>query len=405
MNYRSHSTPLRRGAPRAAALLPAYLLAVFWLLSLAKVGPAEAQSQAAVGRIWGSDVTVTGTTTRSSGRASGVPVLSGDVVTVHSGDGRIDLTNGAAIGICGPAQFTMLESDGAITAALQFGRLHILVSGTTPFSVYTPFFQVTPLSIDSGPRDTTVGLDPSGRFCVRATRGGVSLNQQLTGESVTVPQPREIFLEGGSIKPLRKVGAACSCDVAIAQAPQSSSFPNPSQQPIPAPSSTPNPAAGTGASPPASAPGTPGQPAKPQANKTGKPRPEVSNTQSDELGSGSRPPGEEVAREFGVPNQQPSSPFSAASTFTAAPPAEWRVLMPPLTFDAKSPTPPSDPPIASVLLVREVRIQPEVLFHGHVSTAELEQQEKIHIAPASPVPVKEGFWSKLKHLFTSRSGS
>jgi hypothetical protein len=402
MNSRSHSTPLRRGAHRAAALLPAYLLAALWLLCLAKVGPAEAQSQPAVGRIWGSDVTVTGATTRSSGRASGVPVFSGDVVTVHSGDGRMDLTDGAAIGICGPAQFTMLESEGAITAALQFGRLHVLVSGTTPFSVYTPFFQVTPLSIDSGTRDATVGLDPSGRFCVRATRGGVSLNQQLTGESLTVPEPREIFLEGGSIKPLRQATAACSCDVAIAQVPPASSFPNLPQQPSGAASSTPNPAAG--ASPPVASPAAPAQPAKPQANKSARPKPEASNTQSDESGSASRPPSEEeVSREVGVPGEQQSSPSGVASTSAATPPPEWRALLPPLTFDAKSPAAPPDPPVASVFLAREVHVHAEVLFHGRVTTAEVKQQEKTHIAPASPVPVRVGFWSKLKHLFNSSS--
>jgi hypothetical protein len=397
MNSRSHCKPPRRDVAR----LLACLLAALWILCLAMVGPAEAQSQPAVGRIWGSDVTVTGVTTRSSGRAAGVPVLSGDVVTVHSGDGRMDLTDSGTIGICGPAQFTMLESEGAATIALQFGRLHVLVSSTAPFSIYTPFFQVALQSIESGLRNATIGLDPSGRFCVRATRGGILLNQQLTGESLTVPEPREIFLEGGSIRPLRKVAAACSCDVTIVQAPPSSPSPNSPQLPNPTTSSTPNPGAGN--SPPTVSPAVPPQLAKPQAHKTANQKPEVPNTQNDEGRSGTTRPSEGVSREFGVPGQQQSSTFSVASTPVTAPPPEWRVLMPPLTFDAKSPAQSPDSLVARVLLVREVRVRPEVLFHGRVTTAETKQQEKIHVAPASPVPAKEGFWSRLKHLLTSSS--
>jgi hypothetical protein len=393
MNARSHRKA-HPGARHVSAGLPTCLLAALSSLCLTTVGPAKAQSQPAVGRIWGSDVTVTGATTRISGRAAGMPVLSGDVVTVHSGDGRMDLTEGGTIGICGPAQFTMLESEGAITAALQFGRLHVLVDGIAPFSIYTPFFQVTPLSIDSGPRDATVGLDPSGRFCVRATHGGVSLNQQLTGESLTVPEPREIFLDGGSIKPLRKVAAACSCEGALVQAPPSSPSLNPPQQS--------SPAAGTGDLPPAVSPTAPAKVIKPQANKTAKPKPEESKTQTDEGPSGSASPSEKVSREFGVPGQEQSFTSGVAST-SAAPPPEWRVLMPPLTFDAKSPARQPDPPVASVILVRDVHVHPEVLFHGRVSAAEVKQQEKPRIAPASPIPVKEGFWWKLKHLFTSSS--
>ncbi len=273
-NFRARSSK-RAGQPLLSAFrLPgwhaALLLASLYCLSLALPRPAPAQARQSIGRIWGEDVTVSSSTSLVSGRAAGVPILSGDVITVHSGEARMVLTAGGQIGVCGPAQFTLLESDGAITAALQFGRLHVILSSTTPFTVYTPFFQVTPQSLENGPRDSTIGLDPSGRFCARATHGGISLNQQLTGDSLTVPEPQEVFLDGGSVKPLRTVAASCTCDASSVPLPAAALAPSHPPPPIPValPKSAPAPKTIT----PAAAASPAAKPAAPNASQQAAPQ-------------------------------------------------------------------------------------------------------------------------------------
>jgi hypothetical protein len=56
----------------------------------------------------------------------------------------------------------------------------------------------------------------------------------------------------------------------------------------------------------------------------------------------------------------------------------YKVLMPPLAYDANAPPAPaaaaasSDPPLepspATIILVRTVRVRPTLIFHGHVET-------------------------------------
>jgi hypothetical protein len=57
----------------------------------------------------------------------------------------------------------------------------------------------------------------------------------------------------------------------------------------------------------------------------------------------------------------------------------YQVYMPPLTFDSASPAPPPPPDPQTILLVREARLQPAVVFHGRVEAAPTP-------APAPPPP-------------------
>jgi hypothetical protein len=58
----------------------------------------------------------------------------------------------------------------------------------------------------------------------------------------------------------------------------------------------------------------------------------------------------------------------------------YTVLMPPLSFDAKSPEAPPDPTPETILLVREVRLRPSAEFRGHVNPA-----PPAEAAPPAPV--------------------
>src|SRR4029077_19410949 len=96
------------------------------------------------------------------GNATNAPsifVSNGSVGTVHSGLARMMLLAGGEIEICGPAKFTLLQSSGAITLALNFGRVHVLLPVTTALRIFTPTIVATPLEIRGTRRDVTIGLD------------------------------------------------------------------------------------------------------------------------------------------------------------------------------------------------------------------------------------------------------
>ena len=85
----------------------------------------------------------------------------------------------------------------------------------------------------------------------------------------------------------------------------------------------------------------------------------------------------------------------------------YRVDMPPLTFDAKSPTPPPDPDPSTILLVRESRVAPEVFFRGHVEAVALPEPvaKSASLPPPAteqPQPKKPGLISKFFGLFRGK---
>lgn len=114
---------------------------------------------------------------------------------------------------------------------------------------------------------------------------------------------------------------------------------------------------------------------------------------------------------------QPSSPRVATTSAKSEseknaepkPPAaaedpKWTVVMPPLTFDAKSlvPSPAPNPELAT--LIREVRVQPTVVFHGRVESRAKPVRGKNSAATGSQVPTdakekKEGVFAKIRGFF------
>jgi hypothetical protein len=269
---------------------------------------------AIIGRIEGDDVeVVTQTPSGSEKDAGSTVVANGSDVTLHSGRALLLLNGGGQISICGPAHFKMVKSSGALTLALDYGRVHPSLESSDGFTIYMPTMVATPIAIGGGSRDMTVGLEQGGEMCIVTTRGAMRVEPQFSDQSMIIPQGGTVSLAEGQIVSLHADASACSCEFSRArlQAPRSS------------------------------------QPAQ------------SSTQQSDrEIATLAKPlPAERKKPE----PKQPASTSSNEPIYT--------VLMPPLTFDAKSPEPPPDPSPETILLVREVRVRPSVEFQGHVNPA------------------------------------
>jgi hypothetical protein len=229
----------RRGLAFAALVL--LLAALVWPVS---AGPQAAPAAVVVGRLYGDDVTVQGAVTFESNYGVSTALLaSGSDVTVRSGRAQIELMHGGAVAVCGPAHFTLLESGGAIILALDYGRVRPQVDAQVALTVYTPMIVATPVAIGTNPRDLTVGLDQEGAMCTLTSRGAARIEQQLSGQSVLVPQGGEITLNGGQLGTLHSANGRCDCELLVtrntAPAPRSIEL----SMPVPNPATRPQPAA------------------------------------------------------------------------------------------------------------------------------------------------------------------
>ena len=172
-----------------------------------------------IGRLSGDDVSIKGAATFDVENGSSSAVLaSGSDVTIRSGKAKITLTEGGEIDICGPAHLSLLKSGHAITLALDYGRVHPTLNSAVSLNIYTPFYVATPIGIGQEARDVTVGLDVQGEMCVLADRGAVRLEQQLSGQSMLVPQGGQASLTNGQLDPLTNAHT-CTCDIPVASMP------------------------------------------------------------------------------------------------------------------------------------------------------------------------------------------
>lgn len=166
-----------------------------------------------VGIIDGAAVAVTGPMRIDVSHGLPRTVLrSGSDVIVKSGTARLDLTEGGTISICGPAHFSVLKVGNQLTLALDTGTIHLSIEHGPSVVVYTPLLQIQPIAIGDDPQDALVGFDATGAMCVRAYRGAVRLEQQLTSQNIVVPQSSNILLVNGQLDGLRSGGEQCSCD-------------------------------------------------------------------------------------------------------------------------------------------------------------------------------------------------
>jgi hypothetical protein len=239
---------------------------------------------------------------------------SGNRLVVRSGQARIILEGGGDILICGAAQLELLKAQGAITIALDHGTLRVHVTKSDPVSVFTPLVLATTVSIGGGERDVTVGLEKTGEMCIRAKSGAVRVGQQLSGESLIVPQFGGLSLSGGQINAVSASAPGCTCEAdAIKLSPSRA---NRDQQSL-------------------------------DANLTvGDPLPQYSK----ELIAAPLPQAQKSANAVAPPLNDPPV----------------MIIMPPLVFNASNPDEPSGAALQTIALARSVRIREDTIFHGTV---------------------------------------
>jgi hypothetical protein len=261
-----------------------------------------------VGAIEGEAIAVSGPMSVETVNGQIITVLrSGSDVRVKSGSARIQLVEGGQITICGPAHLSVLKSGNSLTIALDTGTIHARIERGPALTMYTPQIQAQPVAIAGGPQDTVVGFDATGAMCIRANRGALRLEQQLTGQNILVPQGGDVFLANGQIDSLRTgSGGHCECELQLTEI---------------------------------------------------APPPEVSQMAT----------AEEVRKSHDVKaDVKPNVPTVEA--IQPAPPKEepiYQVFVPPLIFDAKAKVQPEVDP-SMIVLIRRVRVRPTLIFQGRV---------------------------------------
>lgn len=258
-----------------------------------------------VGVIDGESIAVSGPMRVEALRGQVKTILrSGSDVRVKSGTARIDLVEGGWITACGPAHFSVLKSAGSLTVALDSGTIHAHIEGNPSLTVYTPQIQAQSISIGGGQQDILVGFDTPGAMCIRANRGAVRLEQQLTGQSIIVPQAGNVLVLNGQLESLRTSAGRCACEPQMAKAISS---------------------AGVEVSRPATT--------EELREKALEPRTAAQTTPAEKSSS----------------NEEPI----------------YQVFMPPLVYDVNAKVQPEYDP-KMIVLIRRVRVRPTLIFQGRV---------------------------------------
>jgi hypothetical protein len=170
----------------------------------------------AVGAIEGDAISVQGPMSVDTSNGQVKTILrSGSEVQVKSGQAHIDLVEGGNITICGPSHFSVLKSGSSLTIALNSGTLHAHIEGQLSLTVYTPQIQAHAVSIGNGPEDMLVGLDASGTMCIRPSKGAVRIEQQLTGQSLLIPQNGDVTLANGQLETVHASAGQCACELQL----------------------------------------------------------------------------------------------------------------------------------------------------------------------------------------------
>ncbi|HWN74941.1 MAG TPA: hypothetical protein VNO13_04305 [Candidatus Udaeobacter sp.] len=325
---------------RAIFLACASLFAACFACTIAR---ADNRPGDAIGVIEGEAISVDGPMTVEVVRGQVKTVLrSGSDVHVKAGQARIDLAEGGQIMICGPAHFSVLKAGGAITLALDSGTIHAVVGAEVSLNIYTPQIQAHPISIGDGAEDVLVGLDSAGAMCIRANKGAVRVEQQLTGQSVLVPQSGDVSLTNGQIESLRAATGHCVCTMQAVIKPMI-------------------------------------------------PQVEVSQLATmDEIKKKAAEPKAPATQENVPQVAQPEEPV-------------YQVFMPPLRYDAKSKVQADfDPNL--IILVRRVRVRPTLIFQGRVDGDPVVARAASPAPPPSSLlkpqkPADDSTWTRVKTYF------
>ena len=327
---------------RAALIVSAVAMLCAALFAAAAARPDEPSTDS-VGVIDGEAIAVTGPMHVETLNGQVKTVLrSGSDVHVKSGTARIDLVEGGQITICGPAHFSVLKSGGSLTVALDSGTIHAHIEGEPALTIYTPQIQAHTVAIGGGPQDVLVGFDTPGALCIRANRGAVRLEQQLTGQSVLIPQTGDVLLLNGQLDSLRTSAGRCACELQIAKA-----------------------------APP--------------------PEPEISRLATAE-----------EARKSAL-ETKPGPTTAAVEKPAVKEEPIYQVFMPPLVYDANAKVQPDFDP-RMIVLVRRVRVRPTLIFQGRVEGT-IVAAVTLPPAPAPaaaataskpPVPARDSFVDRVR---------
>lgn len=279
-----------------------------------------------------------------------VSVANGNVVTVHSGEASMQLVDGGEVSVCGPAKFTVLaNSDGAITLALDFGRMHVDLPRSVNLRVLTPTIVATPIEIEGGKRDIIVGLDQNDSLCVLAAVGAVQLEQQFSGQRLIIPEAGDFSLQGGQLVPVADTDGSCKCAAIPQVTPAARLIAPETAVQIPSP---------TAAHP--------------------------------------------VLEETQQPIAQP--PLVTAPVY--------EIDLPPMVYSSTAPARPDRPTEETAILIREVHDDPDWEFSGRVEAPDFAHamSKALGVASASADSSASdnsaraqkksgGFWASLKHFF------
>lgn len=384
-------------------------VAIFLLMLMVPVRAAAQAAPRIIGRVEGDDFAIEAD---PGSPAAAIPTIAGQMlsgahVKVNGGQARVSLDSGGSISVCGASRFQVISSNGAITIVLEYGELDLhFDAAAANVVIYTPLIVATPLSIGGGERETFVGLARSGDMCLRSPHGAARIEQQLSGQSLLVPQLGEISLSGGQVLALKSPNGQCACVVEEARLHAkrpASSAPVTSETMGAVASST---AKHESAAPvqPMRAPAQPSQQPLQAAPQIPIAAPAPSPGIATAAQSDPTPP---PVLFTGPPVQQP--PQAPRATAPAEPPetlAEnevpiYKVLVPPLTFDAFNPAPPPNPDPETIVLVRSVRVQQDVVFHDRVEGKGNQAAAVVSDSPAnsSVQQPSRGFFASIGHFF------
>lgn len=357
-----------------------------------------------VGTIEGENFTVD---SGAGGAAQAMQAVSGQLasgahVTVKSGEARVIFNLGGAIAICGAARFQLLASGDTLTVVLEYGEIDLHLDADRAVKIFTPLIVATPISIGGGARETIVGLARSGDMCLHTPHGAARVEQQLSGESLLVPQFGEVSLAGGQVISLKSPTGTCACAVDEARlvkpkAPVAQTAPpivtretigaiGTPENKLPAVPAAPKPAA------------TPAEQAPPQVAVNAPSALPVASQETPIFPSRVPPPA-------GPDVQPPVAPAANTQPQQQLPETDgpiYKVLVPALTFDTLSPAPPPGPNPETIILVRSVRVQQDTIYtdkvesKGGTKTAAAKQQSP---DSGESKPPSHGFFASVGRFF------
>ncbi|HEV2297441.1 MAG TPA: hypothetical protein VGR72_02865 [Candidatus Acidoferrales bacterium] len=381
---------------KIAAILTRACLAIALACAVAFAQASDQNNAAMIGQVTGEDVSVAGPSEAAqAGGSHSFQFAGGSTIVVHSGQARVEFTGGGELDVCGPAKFTVLASGEALTVALSFGRIHAKLDSSRPVTIYTPLITARPVAVMDQPRDFTLSLEPTtGAMCVLAARGAVQVQQQLSGETLIVPEPAEVSLAATPLGATPAAPGSCRCDFDENSAKAASPERVVSESTLPV---------GVATTLPANSPAASDSSATEKRDTQILPPDVGEKTDHPDLPAPALPP----AR----PRESVPPP--------ALPPANGpitRIIAPPLVYDAKPlPAPEGTISVATVLLAKAVVVEPEWIFHGAVAEP-MKAVKPQRVSQTAPQQVpqdaskqssnknkkRKGFWARFHEFLFGR---